>query len=79
MGNVENYSMSVFIVCFFSCREKKKKIDKDLQIAKNNTFDFYDNEYNIPNLSGFSVDTIKHFNKVTQFSQTIICPRINGK
>jgi len=64
---------------FFSCKEQGRQVAEELPQAKNDTFDFYDKEYDIPILEGFSVDTIKYYDKKTDYTKTLICPRITGR
>jgi len=57
----------------------KKDAVKDLPVAKNDTFDFFDKEYDIPITEGFSIDTLKHFYKRNDYTYTLILPEIIGK
>ena len=69
----------VFLCSFFACSETGKNVEEGLTVTKNDTFDYFGEEYHIPILPEFSVDTIKHFDKQTDYTETIICPQIIGK
>ncbi|WP_462242414.1 hypothetical protein [Ferruginibacter sp.] len=72
--------MALFFLCsLFACNETGKKVNEDLTVAANDTFDFDVAENDIPILPGFLVDTIKQYGKETQFSFSLICPAIVGK
>ncbi len=71
---------ALFFLCsFFSCGEMDKKTDNVLPVVKNDTFDYFDEEYNIPILPGFSVDTIKSYTKKIGYTEILICPQIIEK
>lgn len=69
----------IFLCSFFACKETGKKVGENIAVAKNDTVDFFSVEYDIPILPGFSVDTIKYFDKQTDYTETLICPEIIGK
>jgi hypothetical protein len=69
----------VFLCFFFACKNGDQRTDGDLLETKNDTFDFFDKEYDITILSGFTVDTIKYFDKQTDYTETLICPEMIGK
>ena len=72
--------MALFFLCsLFACNETGKKVDEGLTLAKNDTFDFFNEEYDIPVLPSFSVDTLKYYDKPTDYTETIILPQIIGK
>jgi hypothetical protein len=75
---LKNIIALFFLCCFIACDETGKKVD-GIAVAENDTFDFFSDEYDIPILQGFSVDTLKYYNKQTDYSETIICPKIIGK
>ena len=66
----------IFLFSFFACNQTGKKVDEGLPLAKNDTFDFFDVENDIPILPGFLVDTLKYYNKQTDYTETIILPKI---
>ncbi|GAB2837719.1 hypothetical protein GCM10027043_45920 [Ferruginibacter profundus] len=47
--------------------------------AMNDTFAFYGEEDSIPLLPGFGVDTIKYYDKSTDYTETLICPYLKEK
>ncbi|MFM2327737.1 MAG: hypothetical protein RIR31_1939, partial [Bacteroidota bacterium] len=69
----------VFLCFFFACKNGDQRTDGDLLETKNDIFDFFDKEYDITILSGFTVDTIKYFDKQTDYTETLICPEMIGK
>jgi hypothetical protein len=75
---LKNIIALFFLCCFIACDETGKKVD-GIAVAENDTFDFFSDEYDIQILQGFSVDTLKYYNKQTDYSETIICPKIIGK
>jgi hypothetical protein len=70
---------AIFLFVFFACKEQGKQDVENLPQAKNDTFDFYYPEYDIPIMEGFLVDTIENFEKATDYTETLICPKIIGK
>jgi hypothetical protein len=75
---LKNIIALFFLCCFIACDETGKKVD-GIAVAENDTFDFFIEEYDIPILPGFSVDTLKYYDKQTDYNETIICPKIIGK
>jgi hypothetical protein len=68
----------IFLCSFFACKEAGKKVAEELPMVKNDTFDFFGDEYDIPIPKEFSVDTIRHFDKETGNTEMLICPKIVG-
>jgi hypothetical protein len=70
--------IALFFLCsLFACNERGKQV-AELPAVKNDTFDSYNEEYDIPIPIGFSVDTIEESDKKTDYSKTLICPRLTG-
>jgi len=68
----------LFLLCIFiACRNSNKQAI-DLPAAKNDTFDFFDKEDDIPIPDGFSVDTIRFSDKKTGDEEKFILPNILG-
>lgn len=73
-----NFICLIFLCCLFACKEREEKVAEDLPVAKNDTFDFFSDEYDIPIPNGFSVDTIRHSDKKNGNTEMLICPEISG-
>jgi hypothetical protein len=73
----KNFIVLIFLCSLFACNQTEKQAT-DLPVAKNDTFDFYSEEYDIPISEGFSVDTIKEFDKKTDYSKILILPKLIG-
>lgn len=72
--------LAILLCCaFFACKEAANKRNNQQAAARNDTFDYYREENNIPLLTGFAVDTIKHCEKATDFTETLICPYIKDE
>jgi hypothetical protein len=69
----------VFLCCFIACKQAGKQTKQDVAVTNNDTFDFDIDENHIAILPGFSVDTLKYYDKPTDYTETIICPKIMGK
>jgi hypothetical protein len=69
----------IFMCSFFACSETGKKNDSALPMIENDTFDYFGEENNIPLIPEFSVDTIKSYTKETDYTETLICPRVVEK
>jgi len=74
---VRNIIALIFLLSLFACNEKGKQ-DIESLVVKNDTFDLFYDEYDIPIPEGFSVDTIKESDKKTDYSKTLIYPRLSG-
>jgi len=68
--------IALFLLCCLLACIQTEKQESNLPVAKNDTFDFYDEEYDIPIPEGFSVDTIRESGKKTGYSKTLICPNL---
>ncbi len=73
----KNIITLVFLLSLFACKEKGKQ-DLELPIVKNDTFGFFIDENDIPIPEEFEVDTIKELDKKTDYSKTLICPKLIG-
>jgi len=73
-------TLALIILCIFgACNDGSKPADVNIPVVKNDTFDFFEEEYDIPIPKGFSVDTIRSANDKTDFEGTLICPMLAEK
>ncbi|MGC4101361.1 hypothetical protein [Ferruginibacter sp.] len=71
---------ALILLCgFFACKQASKKTVADTPIAKNDTFDFFYDEYNIPIVAGFAVDSLKKYDKATDYTERLIYPYLTEK
>jgi hypothetical protein len=75
---VKNVIAIFFLCSFFACKEAGKKVDEELPVAKNDTFDrIYEKHLQLPN--GIYLDTIINYNKESDGRETIVRPRLKEK
>lgn len=75
---VKNIIAIFFLCSLFACKEVGKKVAEELPVAKNDTFDFFSDEYDIPIPKEFSIDTIRQSDKKDGNTEMLIRPEICG-
>jgi hypothetical protein len=81
---VKNIIALVVMCCFLACKDTSKKVNEDIVVVKNDTFDFdYINDlksYNSkPVANGFTFDTVSIFLKKSKTDENLIIPRLTEK
>lgn len=74
---IKNIILLFLLYSLIACNETENKQAGDLPEAKNDSFENYYEEQNIPIPQGFSVDTIRESDKKTGYSRELILPKLN--
>ncbi len=73
---IKNLIAILLLYSLIACNQTEKKQIADLPLAKEDSFEYYGDEYNIPIPGGFSVDTIIVSDKKAEYIRELILPKV---